>query len=117
MFSASIKREPFYDNLPNKENQLSVLKTVPKTVFCKVIAVLKTISFLYNMKCLLFMTFFVCYVALVLWQDQLMTSLETSSNALYTPTYWLLRLTISGVNFLKSVDELDKHCQKQCLVK
>ena len=46
------------------------------------------------MKCLLFMTFFVCYVALVLWQDQLMTSLETSSNALYTPPYWLLRLRL-----------------------
>ena len=115
MFSASIKREPFYENLPNKENQLSVLKTVPKIVFCKVIAVLKNHQFfLYNMKCLLFMTFFVCYVA---WQDQLMASLETSSNAVYTPTYWLLRLTICGANFVKSVDELDKHCQKQCLVK
>ena len=69
------------------------------------IAVLKTTSFfLYNMKCLLFMTFFVCYVALVFWQDQLMTSLETSRTALYTPTYWL-------------VDELDKHRQKQCPVK
>ena len=55
------------------------------------------------MKRLLFMTFFVCYVALVLWQDQLITSLETLSNALYTPTYRL-------------VDELDKHCQKQCPV-
>ena len=61
MFSASIKREPFYDNLLNKENQLSVLKTVPKTVFCKVIAVLKTISFfiqyemfvIYDFLCLL----------------------------------------------------------------
>ena len=38
------------------------------------------------------MTFFVWYLALV-WQGQLMTSLETSTNALYTPTYWLLRLT------------------------
>ena len=55
------------------------------------------------MKRLLFMTFFVCYVALVLSQDQLMTSLETLSNALFTPTYRL-------------VDELDKNCQKQCPV-
>ena len=31
-------------------------QTLPKTVFCKVIAVLETISFLCNIKCLLFMT-------------------------------------------------------------
>ena len=46
-------------------------------------------------KCFLFMTFFVRYVASVRL-GQLMTSLETSTNALYTPTYRLLRLTISG---------------------
>ena len=34
-------------------------KHCQKTVFCKVLAVLKTISFLCNIKCLLFMTFFV----------------------------------------------------------
>ena len=56
-------------------------QTLPKTVFCKVIAVLKTFSF--HIKCLLFMTFFVWYLASV-WQGQLMTSLETSTNALYT---------------------------------
>ena len=39
------------------------------------------------------MTFFVWYLASV-WQGQLMTSLETSTNALYTPTYWLLRLRL-----------------------
>ena len=78
-------------------------------MFCKMIAVLKTISFLCNIK-----SFLVCYVALVLWQDQLMRSLETSSKfALYTPTYWLLRFTtISGANFLNSVDELDKPLPK-----
>ena len=41
-----------------------------------------------------FMTFFVWYLALV-WQAQLMTSLETSTNALYTQTYWLLGLLCS----------------------
>ena len=34
-----------------------------------------------------FMTFFVWYLA-SMWQGQLMTSLETTTNALYTPTYW-----------------------------
>ena len=61
---------------------------------CKVIAVLKTFSFLSNIKCLSFMTFFVWYLASV-WQGQLMTSLETSTNALYTQTYWLLGLLCS----------------------
>ena len=70
-------------------------QTLPKTVFCKVIAVLKNHQFICNIKCFLFMTFFVWYVCSVRL-GQLMTSLETSTNALYTPTYWLLRLTISG---------------------
>ena len=55
----------------------------PKAVSCKVIAVLKTFSFLGNIKCLLSMTFFVWYLAAV-WEGQLMTSLETSTNAIYT---------------------------------
>ena len=39
------------------------------------------------------MTFFVRYVAQV-WRGQSMTRLETSTNVLYTPTYWLLRLRL-----------------------
>ena len=68
-------------------------QTLPKAVSCKVIAVLKTFSFLSNIKCLLSMTFFVWYLAAV-WEGQLMTSLETSTNALHTPTYCLLRLRL-----------------------
>ena len=58
-------------------------QTLPKAVSCEVIAVLKTFSFLSNIKCLLSMTFFVWYLAAV-WEGQLMTSLETSTNAIYT---------------------------------
>ena len=58
-------------------------QTLPKAVSCKVIAVLKTFSFLSNIKCLLSITFFVWYLAAV-WEGQLMTSLETSTNAIYT---------------------------------
>ena len=45
------------------------------------------------------MTFLVCYVALVFWQDQLMTSLETSRNALYgrifVYTFCLIKICLS----------------------
>ena len=58
-------------------------QTLPKAVSCEVIAVLKTFSFLSNIKCLLSMTFFVWYLAAV-WEGQLMTRLETSTNAIYT---------------------------------
>ena len=58
-------------------------QTLPKAVSCEVIAVLKTFSFLNNIKCLLSMTFFVWYFAAV-WEGQLMTRLETSTNAIYT---------------------------------
>ena len=68
-------------------------QTLPKAVSCKVIAVLKTFSFLSNIKCLLSMTFFVWYLAAV-WEGQLMTSLETSTNAFHTATYCLLRLRL-----------------------
>ena len=57
-------------------------QTLPKRAFCKVLAVLKTISFLCNINCLLF-NFFVWYLASV-WQGQLMTSLQTSTNVLST---------------------------------
>ena len=82
-------------NFLNSVDELD--KPLPKAMSCKVIAVLKTFSFLSNIKCLLFMTFFVWYLASV-WQGQLMTSLETSTNALYTQTYWLLGLMLDGKN-------------------
>ena len=58
-------------------------QTLPKAVSREVIAVLKTFSFLSNIKCLLSMTFFVWYLAAVC-EGQLMISLETSTNAIYT---------------------------------
>ena len=44
---------------------VSCPKNSVKTVFCKVIAVLKTFYVLSSVKCLLFMTFFVWYLASV----------------------------------------------------
>ena len=82
-------------NFLNSVDELD--KPLPKAMSCKVIAVLKTFSFLSNIKCLSFMTFFVWYLASV-WQGQLMTSLETSTNALYTQTYWLLGLMLDRKN-------------------
>ena len=83
------------NNLWGKLRKISgwTCQTLPRTVFSKVIAVPKTFSFLSNIKCLLSITFFAWYLAAV-WEGQLMTSLETSTNALHSPTYWLLRLRL-----------------------
>ena len=57
------------------------------------------------------MTFFVWYLASV-WQAQLMTSLETSTNALYTQTYWLLGLLCSMEKITHSYkNETKKKCR------
>ena len=69
-------------------------QTLPKAVSCEVMAILKTFSFLSNIKCLLSMTFFVWYLAAV-WEGQLMTSLETSTNAIYTAN--VLVITIKAL--------------------
>ena len=72
-------------------------QTLPKAVSCKVIAVLKTFSFLSNIKCLC-LWLSLSGTLLSVWQGQLMTSLETSTNALYTQTYWLLGLMLDRKN-------------------
>ena len=79
-------------------------QTLPKAVSCKVIAVLKTFSFLSNIKCLLSMTFFVWYLAAV-WEGQLMTSLETSTNAIYTANVL--------VTTIKALEKNDTFLSKQ----
>ena len=72
-------------------------QTLPKAVSCEVIAVLKTFSFLSNIKCLLSITFFVWYLAAV-WEGQLMTSLETSTNAIYTANVLVTAIKALGQN-------------------
>ena len=79
-------------NFLNSVDELD--KPLPKAMSCKVIAVLKTFSFLSNIKCLC-LWLSLSGTLLSVWQGQLMTSLETSTNVLYTQTYWLLGLLCS----------------------
>ena len=65
-------------------------QTLPKAVSCKVIAVLKTFSFLSNIKCLLSMTFFVWY-SLQSGRANWWQVLKPQPMQFIRPTYWLLR--------------------------
>ena len=66
-------------------------QTLPKTAFCKVLAVLKTISFLCNIKCLLF-KFFLSGTSLQYGRANKWQVFKPQLMYFLRPTYWLLRL-------------------------
>ena len=84
-------------------------QTLPKTVFCKVIAVLKNHQFICNIVSV-FIYDFLCPVRRFSQAGPINDKSWTSTNALYTPTYWLLRLTISGkTNILRKTRWRKRH--------
>ena len=88
---------------------VSCPKNSVKTVFCKVIVVLKTFYFLSSVKCLLFMTFFVWYLASVCQGQLRAKSLNLNQCNLYANVLVTTIKTLEKITHSYKLKQEKKH--------